>query len=206
MPDEVLSPGPLPGPAGRVVEPAELAALVLARPPRAGGTRVVAVDGPSGSGKTTLAARLAPLVGAAAVLHMDDLYPGWDGLAAAVPLLVEQVLQPLAEGRPARYRRWDWGGGRWAEEHDVPAGGVLVVEGVGCGSRAAAPHLSALLWVEAPRELRMARGLERDGEAYAPHWRRWARQEAALFAAEGTRARADARLDSAGGPLRTAAA
>ena len=182
---------------------ADLAARVLAAPAPAGGTRVVAVDGPSGSGKTTLAAHLAALLPGAAVVHMDDLYPGWDGLAEAVPLLVGQVLEPLSAGVPGAYRRWDWVAGAWAEEHPVPAGGVVLVEGVGCGSRACAPHLALLVWVEAPLELRRARGIERDGEAYAPHWRRWQRQEEALFAAEGTRERAAVRLDTGSGHLRT---
>ncbi|GAB7189736.1 AAA family ATPase [Kineococcus sp. NUM-3379] len=183
---------------------ADLAARVLAAPAPAGGTRVVAVDGPSGSGKTTLAAQLGALLPGAATVHMDDLYPGWDGLAEAVPLLVGQVLEPLSAGVAGAYRRWDWVAGAWAEEHAVPAGGVVLVEGVGCGSRACAPHLSLLVWVEAPLRLRHARGIERDGEAYAPHWRRWQRQEEALFAAERTRERADARLDTASGHLRAA--
>ena len=38
---------------------------------------------------------------------------------------------------------------------------------------------------------------ERDGEAYRPHWERWASQEAAHFAADGTRNRADLRVDGA---------
>ncbi|PPK96062.1 uridine kinase [Kineococcus xinjiangensis] len=211
MRDVVLRPvgagGPsTPGPgaeglprAGAPVTAEALAALVAAHPPRAGGTRVVAVDGPSGSGKTTLAAALAPLLGGAQVVHMDELYPGWDGLADAVPLLLEWVLRPLAQRRPAAYRRYDWVAGRHAEEHPVPAAATLLLEGVGCGARACAPHLSALLWLEAPPELRHARGIARDGEAYAPHWHRWRRQEELHFAAEGTRGRADVRLDT-GGP------
>jgi uridine kinase len=171
-----------------------LAARVTSCPPRAAVTRVVAVDGPSGSGKTTLAGRLATLL-EAPVIRMDDLYPGWDGLEAAVPRLLEWVLRPLATGSAARYRRYDWQAGGYAEWHDVPAAPVLVVEGVACGSRRAAPFLSLLVWVEAPRQVRLRRGLERDGEAYRPHWLRWAAQEEAHFAAEGTRERADVRVD-----------
>ena len=169
-------------------------ALVRERAPAAGTTRVVAVDGPSGSGKTTLAAELSAAFGGAPVVHMDDLYPGWDGLADAVPRLREWVLEPLASGAPARYRRYDWVENRYAEWHEVPACDVLVVEGVGSGALACAPHLTALVWVEAPRPLRLARGLERDGEAYRPHWERWAAQEDEYFLADGTRARADVRL------------
>jgi cytidylate kinase len=170
--------------------PDALAALARARPPRCGRARLVCVDGPSGSGKTTLAGRLAPLLGAA-VLHMDDLYPGWDGLAASVGLLHEQVVVPLAAGRPARWRGWDWAAERPGEVHELGVPGALVVEGAGCGSRVVAAHASLLVWVEAPSDVRRARGLARDGEAYRPHWERWAAQERALFAEERTRERAD---------------
>ncbi|MBB5791384.1 uridine kinase family protein [Jiangella mangrovi] len=165
--------------------------------PRAGSTTVVAVDGPAGSGKTTLAARLAARLDDAPVVHMDDLYPGWDGLAHAATTVAEQVLVPLAGGRPARYRRWDWHADRYAEWVEVPSAPVLVVEGCGSGSTPGAAYLAFLLWVEAPHDVRLARGIERDGEAFRPHWERWARQETALFAAEHTRERADLRVDTA---------
>jgi hypothetical protein len=123
---------------------------------------------------------------------MDDIYPGWDGLAASVPMLVNDVLAPMTAGEPAAFRRWDWARDEPAEWQAVPEAPVLVVEGVGCGSRRAAPYLSLLIWVDAPTDLRRHRGLARDGETYKPHWDRWARQEEELFAAEGTAARADA--------------
>ncbi|MBC3762064.1 hypothetical protein ACUN7V_12695 [Quadrisphaera oryzae] len=177
-------------------EAAEAAAdLVLGRAAGAGGVRVLAVDGPSGSGKTTLAAAVGGVLRGRGVstaeVHMDDLYPGWDGLAEAVGLVTAQVLEPLTSGAPAAFRRWDWVAHTWAERVPVPTAAVVVVEGVGCGSRPCAPHLTALVWVEADDDERMRRGIERDGEAYRPHWERWAVQERALFAAEGTRDRAD---------------
>jgi uridine kinase len=178
------------------LDPDALAAMVASQLPRAGNTRVVAVDGPSGSGKTVLAALLSASLGAAPVVHMDDLYPGWDGLQDAVPRLVEWVLGPLSHNARARYRRFDWPTGRYAEWHEVPPAPVLVVEGVGCGARACTGYLSTLVWVEAPGALRFARGIERDGEAYRPHWERWAKQEDAHFATEGTRSRADVRVDT----------
>ena len=177
------------------VDVAQLAALVQRRAPSAGGTRVVAVDGPSGSGKTSLAAELAPLLDDAPVVHLDDLYPGWDGLDAVVPRLLAWVLEPLARGEAAGYHRYDWAAGGYAEWHGVPASPALVVEGCGSGARACAALLSLLVWVDAPSDLRFARGMARDGGAYGPYWQRWARQEAAHFAAEGTRERADVRLD-----------
>jgi len=184
------------------VTAARVARLALAAPPRAGATRVVGVDGPSGAGKTTLAAAVAGALGEAGpapVVHLDDIYPGWDGLADAVPRLLEWVLEPLSAGLPARYRRFDWPADEYAEWHAVATDGAraLVVEGVTCGARACAPYLSLLVWVDAPRDLRFRRGMERDGEAYRPYWERWARQEDAHFAAEDTRRRADVVVDGA---------
>lgn len=175
-----------------------LVARIVALPPRAATTRVVAIDGPSGSGKTTLARRIRRRLRCPSI-HMDALYPGWDGLAQAPGLLVDQVLAPLAAGEEAGYRQWDWERHRWAEHHPVRAADVLLVEGVGSGALACEPYLSALLWIEAPRDERMRRGIDRDGEAYRPHWERWARQEAAMFAADRTRERADLRLDGDSG-------
>lgn len=171
-----------------------LAGQVCGADPAAGSTRVVAIDGLSGAGKSMLAARLAEALTEAPVVHMDDLYPGWDGLADAPARLLEWVLEPLSRGEPARYRRYDWGAGEYAEWHDVPEAPVLVVEGCGAGVRAVAPYLSLLVWVEAPEPERRRRGLARD-PGYAPYWDRWARQEQAMYATERTRERADLRVD-----------
>ena len=165
---------------------------------------MVAVDGPSGAGKSTFADRLQSALKTEVpvpVIHLDDLFPGWDGLAEIVPLLLRWVLEPLADGRNPRYQRYDWLSGQYAEWHDVPIRTdpgqhpVLIVEGVGSGSRACAPFLSLVVWVDAPERLRMQRGIERDGEAYRPHWERWARQEDVLFNGEDTADRADVVVD-----------
>ncbi|PRX92428.1 hypothetical protein CLV72_110188 [Allonocardiopsis opalescens] len=157
---------------------------------------VLAVDGRAGAGKTTLAATVAAALAAdgerVGVLHMDDLYPGWSGLAAGSAALAEEVLAPLAAGRTARPRRWDWAAGRHTGVLELPPVDVLIVEGVGSGARAGARHLSALLWLEAPEEVRRARALGRDGAVFAPHWDGWARQEADYLARDGVRERADA--------------
>jgi uridine kinase len=159
--------------------------------PRCGTTTVVAIDGPSGAGKTVFAAALAERLPGAQLLHMDDLYPGWDGLDQAVADLHDQVLAPLARGERAAYRRWDWEHDRYAGWQDLPATNLLLVEGVGAGASPGAEHESVLIWLEADRDVRLQRGIDRDGESYLPYWQRWAAQEEALFAADGTRNRAD---------------
>jgi uridine kinase len=178
----------------------ELAAAVRAAPPRLGSTRLVCIDGPAGSGKTTLAARLTDALGAGvAVVHMDDLYAGWS-LAGASARLAAGVLRPLAEGRRGSFHRYDWSAERFSDvPTPVPVPEVLVVEGCGSCPRSVDPWTTVRIWVEAPQPLRLARGLARDGEDLAAHWSRWQREEAGLFAAEDTRARADLRINGAMG-------
>lgn len=146
---------------------------------------LVGLDGRSGSGKTDLADRLAAAVRAdgrsCSVVHLDDLYPGWDGLAAALGPLCTQVVQPLRAGRPGRYTAWDWHASRPGAAHDVPASDVVVLEGVGVLASPCADELDLRLWLEAPAPLRRERALARDGDVFAPHWGRWAEQEDALF-------------------------
>jgi uridine kinase len=178
-------------------------------PALASGTRVMAIDGHSGAGKTTLAEAVRaalesrsasrPVDRPVQVIHLDSLYPGWDGLAASIPRLVDWVLRPLAEGRPVRYRRYDWQLERDAEWIDVPTDpvpAVLIVEGAGAGSLPCAPYLSLLVWLQAPVAVRFDRGMSRDGDSYRPHWQRWADQEDRHFREHDPRGRADLRLDT----------
>ena len=58
---------------------------------------VIAIDGRAGSGKSTLAAMLQNLLfkqgeSAPRVIHLDDLYEGWQGLAAGLDYLQRNVL------------------------------------------------------------------------------------------------------------------
>ncbi len=170
-------------PADRVLE------LARSRPPTLGAGRLICVDGPAGSGKTTLASELA-VRASAPVVHMDDLYPGWDGLPL-VDAQLESVLRPLAQGEPGSYRRYDWHRAEFTETVEVPPADLLVIEGVGSGSSKVADLMTVLVWVDAPHDLRMRRGIERDGEAFAPYWDAWARAEDEVFARERTRDRAD---------------
>ena len=161
--------------------------------PRAGGTRVVAVDGRSGAGKTSLAAALRDRLGAP-VVSLDDLYGGWDGLENGIRLLVSEVLEPLAAGRVPRVPRYDWVARKWAEPVVLEPPEVLIVERVGAGARRAAAFASLLVWLEVPAAVRRKRALDRDGGTFAPYWDRWAAQEEAMLARERTPERAGVRI------------
>jgi len=175
---------------------------VLAQPARLGPGWLLSIDGPAGGGKTTLAAAVHEAARAVLqrvrVLHMDDVYEGWGGLGSAPQRLRNDVLEPLSFGRPGFYRRWDWAVDDWAELHAVQPSDLLILEGVGSGSPELRDHRSTLVFVTAPDELRLARGLARDGEAARDNWTAWMADETRHFKACGTECEADFRVNELG--------
>ena len=137
------------------------------------------------------------------LVHMDNLYDGWAGLEVGMGTLASAVVAPLRRGEPGRYRRYDWHRGVFAEERVVAPCDVLVVEGVGSGGSAHHDAVTCLVWVETPADIRLERGLARDGADQHRHWSGWQRQEAAMFARERTRQRADVVVDGSSGRLAT---
>ena len=133
---------------------------------------VVTIDGYSGSGKSTLAAALARLVAGWQVLHLDDWYPGWDGLEAGVGI-ARRIAADLRAGRASSYEAWDWENGATGATIRVPLAPTIIE---GCGAIEAEADL--VIWIADPGEdERRHRALARDGQTYAPHWQRWADQD-----------------------------
>lgn len=133
------------------------------------GTRWIGVDGFGAAGKTTLAAAIAQALPGAVVVHVDDFarpdVQGWER-----DRFVVQVLRPLLAGRPGRYQRWDWPSDTGAGWHDVPVGVPVVVEGVSATDVRLGVPWDFTIWVDAPYEIRLARAIERDGEAMLDTW------------------------------------
>lgn len=155
---------------------------------------IVAIDGPACAGKSTLAALTATLLDDAPVVAMDDLYPGWDGLADGVQVVVEKVLGPVSRGERAWFVRYDWVSKTHAETMIVPDHHYLVVEGVGSSVGAAARYADIRIWVDAPEEIRRTRGENRTEGGFDGQWQRWADQEAILFGGQDARDQAHLRI------------
>lgn len=152
--------------------------------------QLVLIDGRSGAGKTDLARRLG-LLWDAPIVHLDDAYPGWDGLVAGRDAIISGVVVPLSMGKPGSYRRWDWSTGAFAETVSVPTAPIVIVEGCGIACRATAELADVILWVECADDVRRYRAIERDGSTTELNFERWARQEQAVIDAEHPRAIAD---------------
>ncbi len=176
------------------------------------GTLLIGIDGRGGSGKSTLAGELAARLTDAAVVEFDDFYrPSRERALRAAHgdteiggdfdwrRLRDQLLEPLTTAAPGRYRRYDWDRDELAEWHEVPSGGVVLVE----GSYATRPELRGYyalrIWVEAPYEVRLGRGLARDGEEARARWvEEWMPEEDRYVAASRPADHADVLVDGGG--------
>ena len=137
------------------------------------------IDGPSGAGKTSLANQIGEALGIC-VVHLDDFYPGWAGLAEGAAMVARDVLDLVSPG----YWAWDWERDRRGEWVPLEPRADVIVEGVGAVTWASIRKARArgrvdTLRVTADEDLRKRRALTRD-PYYAEFWDMWAAQEAAL--------------------------
>ena len=147
------------------------------------GTTLVGIDGPGGAGKSVLAASLARKDSRISVVPIDDFHVprdrrvrGRDAVLTPwknieVSRLLQEVLQPLAAKKEGGYRRYDWGSDALAERRVIPAGGLVFVEGVYALIAPLTGYYQFKVWMDCPRELRLARGLARDGQEALAQWR-----------------------------------
>ena len=165
-----------------------LAGIRAAAAPCRARTRIIAVDGPGGAGKGSLDDFLAHELGAP-VVRTDDL-ADWHNPVDWSPAVIESVLEPLTTGGVARYTPTTWGGPPKSGVVVGP-GDLVLLEGVSSARAAFRPFLAYSIWIETPPELRLRRGLERDGDEALPSWQRWMAEEDAWIARERPAEHAD---------------
>jgi len=149
----------------------------------------VCIDGPAGAGKTTLAALLLEEFPHAHVVHLDDLYNGWDNALDTdlTERLVRCIRDPLLGGQSIRYQRYDWYAGRFSDHIDLGVGRMLILEGVGAAQRQMRAHAALSVFIDIDPEMGRARVIERDGALSIDHIEAWQREEQRHFAADDTR-------------------
>ena len=153
---------------------------------------VVLIDGRAGSGKSTFARLLQDQVfqetkQSPRVIHMDDLYPGWEGLDQGSLYLVEEILKPLKHKGKAQWQRWDWAndkrggpdpGNGWRE---FDGENMLIVEGCGSVTAQSAALADLTIWIESDWRTRKTRFEARDRGVFSNYWVSWSSQEDAFF-------------------------
>jgi uridine kinase len=79
---------------------------------------------------------------------------------------------------------------------EVEPKGVVIVEGVYTSRLELAPFYDVLIWIECPREVRLARGVARDGEGARSRWEQdWMPPEDRYLQEQNPRERADVVVD-----------
>jgi uridine kinase len=155
--------------------------------PLCGGIKIVTIDGPAGSGKTTLANEIAIEFAKSkvevSVVHLDELYEGWDNALDSV--LFERieawVLAPLRNGLGPKHLKYDWHLDKYTTWSELPASPIVIIEGVGSGHSSLREQVSQAIWVEADENLLLDRVVQRDGEGVRDEMLIWKAREQAYF-------------------------
>ena len=160
--------------------------------------RLIGIDGCGGAGKTTLAKRLSTALGDAPVIHTDD-FASHDEPLEWWPRMLHDVIEPLLRGEAASYRPYDWVNRELAADTiTVEPSEHILIEGVGATRKAWRDRLALRIWVDCPRDIRLARGIERDGEELRDFWLEWMKAEDDYVATEQPRRYADVIVDGSG--------
>lgn len=144
-----------------------------------GDTKIVTIDGPAGSGKTTLgnelSIELADSSGPMSVIHLDELYEGWDGAldAKLFERIDSWILAPIRNGLNPKHLKFDWHQGKYTSWSEVPLTPIVIIEGVGSGHASLRQSVSQAIWVEADNEILLDRVVKRDGESIRDEMLNW---------------------------------
>jgi uridine kinase len=153
---------------------------------------LVGIGGHGGAGKSTLANAIPDAV----VVGTDEF---WDGSGFDLRRLRREVFDPLRAGDSARFASFDWAAGQPRGQRDVEPRGVVVVEGVCALHRMFRDDYQLRIWVDAPREVRLERGVARDGEAARSTWEDvWMPREDRYVASDDPVSAADLIVDGSG--------
>jgi uridine kinase len=157
-------------------------------------TPVILIDGRAGSGKSTFAEQLQQQLfrdgeSAPRVIHMDNIFEGWEGLSLGSDYLVRFVLQPLARHETASWQDWSWVKNQRSSWREFSGGTPLIVEGCGSLTERSKEHADICIWLEANEQTRRERWLKR--ERHLDKFDFWAAQELDFYAREKSKTLAD---------------
>jgi uridine kinase len=172
----------------------KISSQVLELIDRGNQTPIVLIDGRAGSGKSTFAESLQQQLfrdgeSAPRVIHMDNIFEGWDGLALGSDYMVRFILQPLARQETAYWQDWSWVKNHRSSWREFSGGTPLIVEGCGSVTERSKEHADISIWLEASEETRRERWIQR--ERHLEKFDFWAAQELDFYAREKSQSLAD---------------
>lgn len=164
-------------------------------------TPIILIDGRAGSGKSTLAAKLQNELfkqgeSMPRVIHMDDLYEGWQGLSLGAEYLQRIILNPLLTKKSSNWQEFNWQSEQRERWREFSGGTPLIVEGCGSLNQYTSTVANIRIWLEVDEETRRRRWQERDGDTFDQYFDIWAAQELDFIAKEKSPTLADYGLSS----------
>ena len=172
----------------------KISSQVLELIDRGNQTPIILIDGRAGSGKSTFAEALQQQLfrdgeSAPRVIHMDNIFEGWDGLALGSDYMVRFILQPLARQETASWQDWSWVKNQRSSWREFSGGTPLIVEGCGSLTERSKEHADLSIWLEASEKTRRERWIQR--ERHLEKFDFWAAQELDFYAREKSQSLAD---------------
>ena len=156
---------------------------------------VLAIDGPAGSGKSTLASEIARAFAGTyeiEVIHLDELYNGWDhALSEELFSKLTRLMAAQRAGEVTQLNIYDWSIGSFSGSREIKAVQLLIIEGVGSSNLLLQENLTTSIWLDIDQSTGLARVLERDGEGIRDEMVKWQKMESEYFERDLTRERAD---------------
>jgi uridine kinase len=154
---------------------------------------VIAIDGPAGSGKTTLAGQLKLDIPNIEIIHLDDLYQGWqDAFSPRLTAsIINQILLPISQKIEFSYEIYDWKSNKFHNSKVVPANKIYLLDGVSSGQTQFRPYLSKIIWLNISDEIGLSRVLIRDGDEILSPMQEFQKAQKLHFARELTENAAD---------------
>ena len=161
---------------------------------------LLAIDGPAGAGKTTFAAKLEAELsvnGTVKVIHMDDLYNGWDN-ALSNPLseILDRISTAHLAGREFVIKIFNWHTMTFDREEKIAPTDYLIIEGVGAAQQIVRETGATTYWLEIEPEIGLQRVLDRDGAHIEVQMRQWQVDQEKHFASDETRENCEFKLTS----------
>ena len=156
---------------------------------------VLAIDGPAGSGKSTLASEIARAFSGTysiEVIHLDELYNGWDdALSQDLFHRIAQLIAAQRAGQATDLAIYDWSATSFSGSREIKNAQLLIIEGVGSSNQLLHANLTTSIWLDIDQSIGLARVLERDGEEIRGEMVKWQKMESEYFAHDLTRERAE---------------
>ena len=156
---------------------------------------IIAIDGPAGAGKTTLAHEIylaLSLKMSVTVIHMDDLYDGWDNaLGADLSAILKYLVNQHQKSSSAQIKRYNWSTSSFGESENIEPADLLILEGVGSGDKSLQDDLAALIWIDIDPEIGVMRVIDRDGYQVEDEMKKWLGTQQEYFSQHSTREKAD---------------